>query len=57
MRFSLIYEAQTADTSRGGDAQILWDIVEQSVLAEQLGFDTIWAVVICELRPATSPFQ
>jgi alkanesulfonate monooxygenase SsuD/methylene tetrahydromethanopterin reductase-like flavin-dependent oxidoreductase (luciferase family) len=44
MRFSLIYEAQTADTSRAGDAQILRDIVEQSVLAEQLGFDTIWAV-------------
>lgn len=44
MRFSLIYEAQTDDTTREGDAQILNDIVEQSLLAEQLGFDTIWAV-------------
>jgi alkanesulfonate monooxygenase SsuD/methylene tetrahydromethanopterin reductase-like flavin-dependent oxidoreductase (luciferase family) len=44
MRFSLIYEAQTADTSREGDARILYDIIEQSLLAEQLGFDTIWAV-------------
>ncbi|MFN8027789.1 MAG: LLM class flavin-dependent oxidoreductase [Acidimicrobiia bacterium] len=44
MKFSLIYEAQTADTSREGDAKILHDIVEQSLLAERLGFDTIWCV-------------
>lgn len=44
MRFSVIYEAQTDDTTREGDAQILRDIVEQALLAEQLGFDTIWAV-------------
>lgn len=44
MKFSLIYEAQTADTSRAGDAKILNDIVEQALLAEQVGFDVIWAV-------------
>ena len=44
MKFSLIYEAQTADTSRAGDAKILHDIVEQSLLAERLGFDTVWCV-------------
>lgn len=44
MKFSLIYEAQTADTSRQGDYRILHDIVEQSLLAERLGFDVIWAV-------------
>ena len=44
MRFSLIYEAQTQDTSRAGDAQILHDIVDQALLAEEVGFDVIWAV-------------
>src|SRR5437763_158434 len=44
VKFSLIYEAQTDDTSRAGDAQILNEIVEQALLAEQFGFDVIWAV-------------
>jgi alkanesulfonate monooxygenase SsuD/methylene tetrahydromethanopterin reductase-like flavin-dependent oxidoreductase (luciferase family) len=44
MKFSLIYEAQTQDTSRAGDAQILTEIVEQAVLAEEVGFDVVWAV-------------
>ena len=44
MKFSLIFEAQTADTSRAGDHRIFHDIVEQSLLAERLGFDTVWAV-------------
>ncbi|MEO6125999.1 MAG: LLM class flavin-dependent oxidoreductase [Ilumatobacteraceae bacterium] len=44
MKFSIIYEAQTADTSREGDVIALRDILEQALLAEQLGFDTIWAV-------------
>jgi len=44
MKFSLIYEAQTRDTSRAGDARALNDIVEQAILAEEVGFDVIWAV-------------
>jgi alkanesulfonate monooxygenase SsuD/methylene tetrahydromethanopterin reductase-like flavin-dependent oxidoreductase (luciferase family) len=44
VQFSLIYEAQTTDTTREGDAKALLDILEQSLLAEELGFDTIWAV-------------
>jgi alkanesulfonate monooxygenase SsuD/methylene tetrahydromethanopterin reductase-like flavin-dependent oxidoreductase (luciferase family) len=44
VKFSLIYEAQTADTSREGDARILHDIVDQAVLADEVGFDVIWAV-------------
>jgi alkanesulfonate monooxygenase SsuD/methylene tetrahydromethanopterin reductase-like flavin-dependent oxidoreductase (luciferase family) len=44
MKFSLIYEAQTADTSREGDARILHEIVEQAVLADEVGFDVVWAV-------------
>ena len=44
MKFSLIYEAQTTDTTREGDAKALLDILEQSLLAEEMGFDTVWAV-------------
>jgi alkanesulfonate monooxygenase SsuD/methylene tetrahydromethanopterin reductase-like flavin-dependent oxidoreductase (luciferase family) len=44
MKFSLIYEAQTVDATRAGDHRVFEEIVEQCVLAEQLGFDVIWAV-------------
>jgi len=44
MRFSLIYEAQTTDASRAGDRRVFEDMVEQAVLAEEMGFDVIWAV-------------
>ena len=44
MKFSLIYEAQTADTSREGDAKVLYDMVEQCLLAERMGFDVVWCV-------------
>jgi alkanesulfonate monooxygenase SsuD/methylene tetrahydromethanopterin reductase-like flavin-dependent oxidoreductase (luciferase family) len=44
MKFSLIYEAQTTDSSRAGDRQIFDECVEQVMLAEQMGFDTVWAV-------------
>ncbi|MDB5397585.1 MAG: flavin-dependent oxidoreductase, partial [Rhodospirillales bacterium] len=44
MRFSLIYDAQTTDASRAGDRRVFEDMVEQSVLAEEMGFDVIWAV-------------
>ncbi|HSW11490.1 MAG TPA: LLM class flavin-dependent oxidoreductase [Solimonas sp.] len=44
MRFSLIYEAQTTDASRAGDRRVFDEIVEQAVLAEQMGFDVIWCV-------------
>ncbi|MBK7950252.1 MAG: LLM class flavin-dependent oxidoreductase [Deltaproteobacteria bacterium] len=44
MKFSLIYEAQTVDASRAGDRRVFDDMVEQCVLAEELGFDVIWAV-------------
>jgi len=44
MKFSLIYEAQTTDASRAGDRQIFDEIVEQAVLAEEMGFDVIWCV-------------
>lgn len=44
MKFSLIYEAQTTDASRAGDRKVFDDMVEQCLLAEEMGFDVIWAV-------------
>ncbi len=44
MKFSIIYEAQMVDTSRKNEAQVFHDIVEQSLLAEKMGFDVIWSV-------------
>jgi alkanesulfonate monooxygenase SsuD/methylene tetrahydromethanopterin reductase-like flavin-dependent oxidoreductase (luciferase family) len=44
MKFSIIYEAQLADPSPESEARCYGEIVEQCLLAEQVGFDTIWAV-------------
>ena len=44
MQFSMIFEAQIADTSRKREFEIMHECVEQSVLAEEVGFDRIWAV-------------
>jgi len=44
MKFSIIYEAQMVDTSRANEAQVFQDMVEQCVLAEEMGFDVIWSV-------------
>jgi len=44
VKFSLIFEAQTADASRSGDHQVFRDVLEQALLAEECGFDVIWAV-------------
>ena len=44
MKFSIIYEAQMVDISRANEAQVFHDMVEQCLLAEEMGFDCIWAV-------------
>ena len=44
MKFSIIYEAQMVDTSRQNEAKVFHEIVEQALLAEAMGFDTVWAV-------------
>ena len=44
MKFSMIFEAQIVDTSRKGEFQVMHECVEQAVLAEQMGFDKVWAV-------------
>ena len=44
MKFSIIYEAQMVDTSRENEVRCFHEIIEQAVLAEEMGFDTVWAV-------------
>jgi alkanesulfonate monooxygenase SsuD/methylene tetrahydromethanopterin reductase-like flavin-dependent oxidoreductase (luciferase family) len=44
MRFSLLLEAQIAGVTRERERQVLLDTVEQGVLAEELGYDGVWAV-------------
>jgi len=44
MKFSVIYEAQMADPSRESERRCFEEIVEQVMLAEDMGFDNVWAV-------------
>jgi alkanesulfonate monooxygenase SsuD/methylene tetrahydromethanopterin reductase-like flavin-dependent oxidoreductase (luciferase family) len=44
MRFSLIFEAQIVDASPRGEQQVFDELVEQTLLAEELGFDVVWCV-------------
>lgn len=44
MKFSLIFEAQTSDPTRTGDHRVFEESLEQALLAEELGFDVVWAV-------------
>ncbi|MFD4653386.1 LLM class flavin-dependent oxidoreductase [Streptomyces sp. NPDC058441] len=44
MKFSVIFEAQLADPTVEHEHQVIHDCVEQAVLAEEMGFDRIWAV-------------
>jgi len=44
MKFSMVFEAQTADSSPGAEQQLLRDCVAQAVYGEQAGFDGVWAV-------------
>jgi alkanesulfonate monooxygenase SsuD/methylene tetrahydromethanopterin reductase-like flavin-dependent oxidoreductase (luciferase family) len=46
----MIFEAQTADASRRGEAAVLRSCVDQAVLAEEMGFDRVWAVEHHALR-------
>ncbi len=50
MQFSMIFEAQMADPSAANERQVIRDCVEQAVLAEQMGFDRVWAVEHHSLR-------
>ncbi|MFB6836558.1 LLM class flavin-dependent oxidoreductase [Streptomyces sp. NPDC056361] len=44
MKFSMIFEAQLVDPTPDREHRVLHDCVEQAVLAEEMGFDRIWAV-------------
>ncbi len=44
MKFSMIYEAQIVDTSRASEQRVFDEMIEQSLYAEEMGFDCIWAV-------------
>ncbi|WP_306361233.1 LLM class flavin-dependent oxidoreductase [Nocardia sp. CC227C] len=44
MKFSMIFEAQMTDPTAAHEARVLRDCVEQAVLADTVGFDTVWAV-------------
>ncbi|MBL9038752.1 MAG: LLM class flavin-dependent oxidoreductase, partial [Archangium sp.] len=44
MRFSLFYEMQISDPTPATERQLFHDCVEQVVLADQVGFDCVWAV-------------
>lgn len=44
MRFSLFYEMQISDPTPARERQLFHDCVEQVVLADQVGFDGVWAV-------------
>src|SRR4030095_13287930 len=40
----MIFEAQVADGSPAGEQRVIHECVEQAVLAEEVGFDRVWAV-------------
>jgi alkanesulfonate monooxygenase SsuD/methylene tetrahydromethanopterin reductase-like flavin-dependent oxidoreductase (luciferase family) len=44
VKFSMIFEAQLAFPTREREHQVIRDCVEQAVLAEEKGFDRVWAV-------------
>src|SRR5437870_11932742 len=44
MKFSMIFEAQLANPTPERERQLIHDCVAQSVFAEEMGFDGIWAV-------------
>jgi len=44
MKFSLFFEMQISNPTRASEAQLFRDCVDMSVLADKLGYDTIWEV-------------
>src|SRR5450432_3348879 len=44
MKFSIFFEMQIADPTAAKEAQTFHDCVEQSVLADELGYHCVWEV-------------
>ena len=55
MKFSLIYEAQTADPTREGDHRVIGEIMEQALLAEELDFGKRLPGPSAEQQPSVGP--
>jgi len=50
MQFSMIFEIQLANPTRANERRGYHETVEQALLAEQVGFDRVWAVEHHNLR-------
>jgi alkanesulfonate monooxygenase SsuD/methylene tetrahydromethanopterin reductase-like flavin-dependent oxidoreductase (luciferase family) len=50
VQFSMIFEAQLLDPTPENERQLMHDCLEQAVLAEEMGFDRVWAVEHHSLR-------
>ena len=44
MKFSLFFELQPDDSSRGAERRVFSECVEQAMLADELGYHGVWAV-------------
>jgi len=44
MKFSIFFEMQLSQPTRATEAQLFRDCVEQSVLADELGYHCVWEV-------------
>jgi alkanesulfonate monooxygenase SsuD/methylene tetrahydromethanopterin reductase-like flavin-dependent oxidoreductase (luciferase family) len=44
VKFSMIFEAQLANPTPERERQLIHDCIDQAVLAEEMGFDRVWAV-------------
>lgn len=44
MKFALLYELDMPASLQKTESEIFWEAVEQSKFAEEMGFDTVWAV-------------
>lgn len=44
MMFSMIFEAQLLDATPEGERRVIHECLDQALLAEELGFDRVWAV-------------
>ena len=50
MQFSMIFEAQLLDPTPENERRVMHECLEQALLAEEMGFDRVWAVEHHALR-------
>ena len=44
MQFGIIFEGQLAFPTRANERQLMLDCLDQAILADEMGFDRVWAV-------------